>query len=285
MKIAISGSSGFIGRHLTAFFSAKGETVVSLSRSLFRPGAEAGLREVLIGCDVIINLAGSTISQRWTEAAKRKIVDSRVDTTHKLVSVINEMDVKPSLFISASAVGIYPDKGIYTESNASEGEGFLSEVCVRWEDEAQKLSPDVRLVITRLGVVLGIDGGAFPKMLLPFRLFMGGKIASGEQGFSWIHIEDVVYGMQFVIAQPALSGVVNFVSPEPIVNHVFAKEVATVLHRPAWLTVPSFVFRWLYGEGEVLAIKGQQAYPGRLLSAGYMFRYADIRHALCSLLM
>lgn len=151
MKIAISGSSGFIGRHLTAFFSAKGETVVPLSRSLLRPGAEAGLREVLIGCDVIINLAGSTISQRWTEAAKRKIVDSRVDTTHQLVSVINEMDVKPSLFISASAVGIYPDKGLYTESNASEGEGFLSEVCVRWEDEAQKLSPDVRLVITRLG--------------------------------------------------------------------------------------------------------------------------------------
>lgn len=199
MKIAISGNSGFIGQHLTDFFSGRGDVIVPLKHSMFLLGNDDKLKEALTGCDVVINLAGTTINQRWTSKAKREIRNSRVCTTRRLVSIINEMPVKPDLFISASAVGIYPDKGIYSETSTSEGSGFLAEVCIRWEEEAQKLSRDVRLVITRFGVVLSNDGGALPKMLLPFRFFVGGKIASGKQGFSWIHIEDVLNAIRFVI--------------------------------------------------------------------------------------
>lgn len=282
MTIAISGNSGFIGQHLTEFLSAGGNTIVPLEHSMFRSRSNDKLREALNGCDVVINLAGATINQRWTDKAKRKIMNSRVYTTRRLVSIINEMPLKPQLFISASAVGIYPDNGIYSESSTSEGTGFLAEVCSHWEDEAQKLSRDVRLVITRFGVVLSKDGGALPKMLLPFRFFLGGKIASGKQGFSWIHIQDVLHAFQFIIDHKELSGVVNLVAPQPLTNRAFTNATAEVMHRPAWLTIPGRIFRYLYGEGGELLTKGQQAYPARLLSAGYVFRYSDIRLALHS---
>lgn len=285
MVIAISGSSGFIGKHLTEFFLAKGDTVVALRHSYFRNVSDEKLRKTLYGCDVVINLAGVTINQRWTAAAKRNILDSRISATRRLVSIINAMPGKPALLISASAVGIYPSSGIYSETTVAEGKGFLADVCRQWEDEAQKVSADVRLVITRFGVVLASDGGALPKMLLPFRWYAGGKIASGKQGFSWIHIEDVMHAMHFVIHHPEVSGVVNFTSPQPVVNETFAKAASEALHRPVWLTIPGFVFRWLYGEGEVLLTQGQQAYPARLLSAGYVFLYPDIRVALQSLVV
>lgn len=285
MKIAISGNSGFIGRHLTDFFSGRGDIVVPLKHSMFRLRTNEKLKETLSGCDVVINLAGTTINQRWTGRAKRKIKNSRVYTTRRLVSIINEMPVKPQLFISASAVGIYPDEGIYSETSTSEGTGFLADVCIHWEEEAQKLSRDVRLVIARFGVVLSKNGGALPKMLLPFRFFVGGKIASGKQGFSWIHIDDVLYALQFIIDHDELSGVINLVAPQPLTNQAFAKATAEVMHRPAWLTIPGKIFHYLYGEGEELLTKGQQAYPARLLSAGYVFRYSDIRLALYSFMM
>lgn len=242
MKIAISGNSGFIGRHLTDFFSGRGDIVVPLKHSMFRLRTNEKLKEALSGCDVVINLAGTTINQRWTGRAKRKIKNSRVYTTRRLVSIINEMPVKPQLFISASAVGIYPDEGIYSETSTSEGTGFLADVCIHWEEEAQKLSRDVRLVIARFGVVLSKDGGALPKMLLPFRFFVGGKIASGKQGFSWIHIDDVLYALQFIIDHDELSGVINLVAPQPLTNRAFAKATAEVMHRPAWLTIPGKYF-------------------------------------------
>lgn len=154
MRIAISGNSGFIGQHLTEFLSVGGDVVVPLKHAMFRSRSDEKLKQALTGCDVVINLAGATINQRWTRKAKRKIMNSRIYTTRRLVSIINEMEVKPEVFISASAVGIYPDNGIYSESSTSVGTGFLSEVCIRWEDEAQKLSRDIRLVVARFGVVL-----------------------------------------------------------------------------------------------------------------------------------
>lgn len=282
MKIAISGSSGFLGRHLTSFFSALGEEVVPLKHNLFKKGREDRLRETLAGCEVVINLAGASINTRWTSAAKRKIMDSRVQATRQLVSLINAMPVKPAVFISASAVGIYPDEGTYTESTVAEGTSFLADVCIHWEDEAQKVSPDVRLLVVRLGVILASDGGALPRMLLPFRLFVGGKIASGKQGFSWIHIDDVQNAILFLIQHTDLCGIINLVSPQPLNNEEFAKAAGEVLHRPVWLPVPAFMFQLLYGEGKVLITKGQQAYPSKLLSAGYSFRYADLSGALRS---
>lgn len=285
MVIAMSGSSGFIGKHLTAFFASKGATVVSLRHAYFNNKSDEKLRNSLYGCDVVINLAGVSLNQRWTDAAKRNIRQSRIATTRRLVTLVNAMPVKPSLFISASAVGIYPNEGIYSENSLEEGSNFLAEVCHDWEEEAEKLSPDVRLAITRFGVVLGSDGGALPKMLLPFRLFLGGKIASGKQGFSWIHIDDLVQAIQFLILHPELSGVFNFVSPQPTRNENFARAAAAALHRPDWLPVPAFALRLLYGEGGILLTEGQQAYPSHLLSAGYVFRYSDLRVALQSLVV
>lgn len=285
MKIAISGSSGFIGRHLARYFSDSGMDIVPLSHPLLQKATDEELREVLEGCDVVINLAGASINQRWTEQAKHRIMDSRIAVTRRLVVAVNALDRKPELFISASAVGIYPSDGIYNEGSAAEGDGFLANVCRQWEEEAQKLSTDVRLAITRFGVVLASDGGALPLMLLPFRLFAGGKIASGKQGFSWIHIDDVVQAMLFVIDHKALSGVINFVSPQPVSNAVFTEAASMALSRPAWFTVPRFVFRLLYGEGEVFVTEGQRVFPTRLLSAGYSFRYSDIRMALQSLIV
>lgn len=285
MNIAISGSNGFIGKRLTDFFSARSLTVVPLTHAFFQASSDEKLEEVLSGCDVVINLAGATINQRWTDAAKRKIMDSRTDVTRRLVSAINGMEKKPSVFISASAIGIYPSEGIYNENSAAEGTGFLADVCNRWEDEAQRLSAEVRLVIARFGVVLASDGGALPKMLLPFRFFVGGEIASGVQGFSWIHIDDLLSAMLFVINQSEISGIVNFVSPQPVTNRDFTKAAANALHRPAWLTVPRFVFHILYGEGETFITNGQKVYPSRLLAAGYVYLYSDIRVAIQSLVV
>lgn len=285
MVIAISGSSGFIGKHLTDFFASQGATVVALRHAYFNNKTNDKLRKSLYGCNVVINLAGVPLNRRWTDTAKRNIRQSRIATTRRLVSLINAMPSKPDLFISASAVGIYPSEGIYSENSLVEGDDFLAEVCHDWEEEAQKLSPDVRLAITRFGVVLGADGGALPKMLLPFRLFLGGRIASGKQGFSWIHIDDLVQAMQFLIQHPELSGVFNFVSPQPICNEHFARAAAQALRRPDWLPVPAFVLRLLYGQGHILLTQGQQAYPSHLLSAGYVFRYSDIRVAVQSLVV
>lgn len=284
MKIAISGASGFIGTHLSGYFSEKCVEVVPLKHTYFRDTSDDRLLEALQGVDVVINLAGVSINQRWTSAAKREIMDSRILSTRRLVSLINGMTKKPSLFISASAIGIYPLAGTYSETSASEGTGFLAAVCRHWEEEAQKVSTDVRLAITRLGVVLDRNGGALPKMLLPFRLFLGGEISSGDQGFSWIHIDDLLRAMWLLITRQDLSGIFNFTAPQPITNSMFTRAVSEVMHRPAWFTVPSFVFLLLYGEGSVLITEGQQVYPARLIAAGYTFCYPDIWIALRNLL-
>lgn len=281
MRIAISGANGFIGTCLSEYLSAEGVEVVPLKHTYFRDASDDRLLDALQGADVVINLAGVSINQRWTPDAKREIMDSRVLTTRRLVSLINAMPRKPSLFISASAVGIYPvTGGVYNENSASEGTGFLADVCRHWEEEAQKVSTDVRLAITRFGVVLDRSGGALPKMLLPFKLFMGGEISSGEQGFSWIHIEDLLRTMWLLITHEELSGIFNITAPQPITNSMFTRAVSEVMHRPAWFTVPSFVFLLLYGEGSVLVTEGQQVYPARLIAAGYTFRYPDIWIAL-----
>lgn len=207
-------------------------------------------------------------------------MNSRICTTRKLVEAINQSETKPKLLVSVSAVGIYPSEGIYTEAQIEYGTDFLSKVCLNWEREARKVSSDVRLVIPRFGVVLGKDGGALPNMLLPFKLFLGGRIATGKQGFSWIHIDDLLHALYFIIQMPELSGVFNFTAPQLLTNRDFACIAAHALHRPNWFTVPAFIFRLLYGQGHVIATKGQQAYPQRLLKAGYRFHYANLEEAL-----
>ncbi|WP_106827844.1 TIGR01777 family oxidoreductase [Parabacteroides pacaensis] len=283
MKIAISGSTGFIGKCLVETFTSRGMTVIPLLHYMFLSSSSTALKKALCGCDMVINLAGTTINCRWNKTNKERILQSRVDTTRKLVNAINAMEIKPYLFISVSAVGIYPSYGIYTEKNIDRDEGFLGAVCHRWENEAKKVAPGIRLVISRLGVVLGSEGGALPKMLKPFRYYVGGKISSGKQGFSWIHIEDLVCAMLFIMHNPELSGIVNLVAPQPITNKEFAAEAAHSLHRPNWLTIPALFFRILYGEGHVVVTSGQHVFPLRLLTSGYDFRYPTIKKALSSL--
>lgn len=283
MKIAISGSTGFIGKYLAQSFTSRGMTVIPLLHYMFLSSSNTALTKALCGCDMVINLAGTPINCRWNKQNKERILQSRVHTTRKLVSAINSLEEKPYLFISVSAVGIYPSYGIYTESNSDRDEGFLGTVCYRWENEARKVAPETRLVISRLGVVLGSDGGALPKMLQPFKYYVGGKVSSGKQGFSWIHIEDLACAMRFIMHNPELSGVINLVAPQPVTNREFAAEAAHCLHRPCWLTVPALLFKLLYGDGHIVVTSGQHVFPLRLLTAGYDFRYPTIKKALNNL--
>lgn len=283
MKIAISGSTGFIGTHLSSFLEANGAEIVPLKREFFSAADDIALRIALDGCDAVINLAGATINHRWTSSYKRKIMDSRILTTRKLVTAINKLTRKPHTLISISAVGIYSSDRVQREDDFCYGNTFLSQVCRKWEEEARKVSPQTRLVIPRLGVVLAKDGGALPLMLLPFRMFAGGRIASGNQGFSWIHIEDLQNAILFLLLNPQLRGVFNFTAPQIMNNSKFTETAAAVLHRPSWLPVPGFVFYLLYGKGHILMTEGQKAYPLRLLEEGFEFRYLDLESALESI--
>ena len=282
MKIAITGASGFIGKKLCDFFLRDNHTPVALSRSTL--ASPEGLISTLEGTDVVINLAGASISKRWTSKYKQEIMDSRVLTTRRLVTALNQMAAPPSLCISVSAVGIYPDSGVHGESSPMRGTGFLTHVCESWEQEARMLKPGIRLVITRFGVVLGKEGGAAPLMLVPFRFFAGSIIGNGRQGMPWIHIDDLANAIQWLIEQKQVSGVVNFVSPQLTNNEQFSKTAAKVMHRPCWFRIPTFVFQIILGEGHTMVTSGQQVVPDVLIHGGFKFRYPKLEDAIRSII-
>ncbi len=282
MKIAITGASGFIGKKLCDFFQRNNHTPVALSRSML--ASPEGLISTLEGTDIVINLAGASISKRWTSKYKQEIMDSRVLTTRRLVTALNQMAAPPSLCISVSAVGIYPDSGVHGESSPMRGTGFLTHVCESWEQEARMLKPGIRLVITRFGVVLGKEGGAAPLMLVPFRFFAGSIIGNGRQGMPWIHIDDLANAIQWLIEQKQVSGVVNFVSPQLTNNEQFSKTAAKVMHRPCWFRIPTFVFQIILGEGHTMVTSGQQVVPDVLIHGGFKFRYPKLEDAIRSII-
>ena len=282
MKIAITGASGFIGKKLCDFFQRDNHTPVALSRSTLASPEE--LISTLEGTDIVINLAGASISKRWTSKYKQEIMDSRVLTTRRLVTALNQMATPPSLCISVSAVGIYPDSGVHGESSPMRGTGFLTHVCESWEQEARMLKPEIRLVITRFGVVLGKEGGAAPLMLAPFRFFVGSIIGNGRQGMPWIHIDDLANAIQWLIEQKQVSGVVNFVSPQLTNNEQFSKTAAKVMHRPCWFRIPTFVFQIILGEGHTMVTSGQQVVPDVLIHGGFKFRYPKLEDAIRSII-
>ena len=282
MKIAITGASGFIGKKLCDFFQRDNHTPVALSRSML--ASPEGLISTLEGTDIVINLAGASISKRWTSKYKQEIMDSRVLTTRRLVTALNQMAAPPSLCISVSAVGIYPDSGVHGESSPMRGTGFLTHVCESWEQEARMLKPGIRLVITRFGVVLGKEGGAAPLMLVPFRFFAGSIIGNGRQGMPWIHIDDLANAIQWLIEQKQVSGVVNFVSPQLTNNEQFSKTAAKVMHRPCWFRIPTFVFQIILGEGHTMVTSGQQVVPDVLIHGGFKFRYPKLEDAIRSII-
>jgi len=277
--IAIAGATGLIGSHLTKHFKSKKWEVIPLGRKDFGGTSEA-LAEKIETANVVINLAGAPIIKRWTRKHKKEIYDSRILTTRKLVKAIELAKNKPALMISASAVGIYDQECVQDEHSNQFAGDFLSKVCMDWEAEAEKVSAPTRLTIIRLGIVLAREGGALKTMLPFFKLGIGGKIATGRQPFAWIHLDDVVNAIEFIIQDPEKKGVFNFVAPGLINNRQFTAALGKAIRRPALLFVPAFALRLLYGEAAVTLTTGQKVVPMRLEKAGFEFKFPEIYRSL-----
>ncbi len=283
MIAAISGAGGFIGRSLARKLRENGWTVRVMNRDAFSMTDGEFTGSMIEGADIVINLAGAPVSKRWTPAYKQEILDSRILTTRKIASAIVRATKKPFLLISASAIGIYDSQGTHTESSTAFGDTFLAEVCRQWEAEAMAAGEECRVVLPRLGVVLGKDGGALESMYRPFSIGLGGKIGNGKQPVSFIHIDDLAEALLFLIGDPSIGGPVNLVSPYPTDNAEFTDILAKVMHQPAWLTIPAFALKLMFGEGARILLEGQRVIPEKLEQAGFRFRYPTMRNALAAI--
>jgi len=280
--VAIAGISGLIGSRLKKHFEGKNWDVIPLNRQDFAYTSEP-ITKKIDKAEVVINLAGAPIIKRWTNNYKEEIYNSRILTTRKLVEAIELTGKKPSIFINASAVGIYDRECVQDEHSNQFASDFLSKVCIDWEAEAEKASQHTRLAIIRLGIVLACEGGALKSMLPAFKLGIGGKIGTGRQPFAWIHIADVVNAIDFMIANNNAKGVYNLVAPGLISNRQFTAALGKVLKRPAWFTVPTFALRVLFGEAAYTLTSGQKVVPMQLEKQGYKFAFPEINQALKNL--
>jgi len=272
MIIAVTGSSGFIGRRLTQRLRTEGHTVREIS---LRRGPV-----IVPVCHAVVHLAGEPVAQRWTRSARNRIVKSRVEGTKFLVKALSEHP--PPVLISASAIGYYGSRGdeILTETSKPGGD-FLAQVVIGWEREARSAEQfGVRVVPLRFGVVLGRGGGALKKILLPFRLGLGGRLGSGQQWMSWIHMDDLIALIGFAIESEQCKGVMNAVAPHPVTNDEFTHDLARALHRPAVFPVPEFGLKLLYGEMSQVILGSQRVIPEAALQAGFQFRFAELGPAL-----
>lgn len=294
MKVAIAGGTGFIGKHLTQYLLDKRTTVILISRQK-QKSEHPLIRNIgwddldksvtpLEGVDAIVNLAGETINQRWTSKAKERILRSRLDSVERVRSIIERMENKPVL-VNASAVGIYggSESAVFTEDSDLNVEDFLSNVADKWEAAAE-LIPDTRVVLLRIGVVLANDGGAFPKMSTPFRYGLGGRIGSGKQSLSWIHIRDLVRLIEFCIEKEDIEGPVNAVAPQPVTYDEFGRTLAKFMDKPYIFPVPSFVLKIIFGEMSMLLLKGQRVLPNTAINHGFQFHHPVLEMALNDLL-
>jgi uncharacterized protein (TIGR01777 family) len=284
MNIAISGITGLVGQALSDHLSAKGHSVTGIGRKDFKKDA-AFMQEKLRDVDVVVHLAGAPILKRWNKKWKDAILKSRTETTRKLVEAMNSMEKPPAVFVSASAVGIYDTFEVHDEYSTEFADDFLSRVCQQWEAEAMNINTQkVRLSIVRLGMVLALDGGALKQMLLPFKMGVGGKIGDGLQPMPYVHIEDLVRGIEWIIEHDDQKGVFNLVAPQMISNAEFTSALSAILNRPAFFVAPEFGLRILYGEAAGILTKGQKVVPHRLPDSGFKFLFPDIRLALTNLL-
>lgn len=292
-RILITGGTGFIGQALCPALLAKGYSLTVLSR---QPGdqvqAVCGRVEALSdlkslkshsGFNAVINLAGEGIAdKRWSESRKQALLDSRVGLTRKLIDVIKTWETPPEVMISGSAVGFYGDQGSkpVTEETAPSDE-FTHRMCRDWESEALAVgSEDTRVCLSRTGLVVGPGGGFLKRMLLPFKMGLGGRIGKGQQFMPWVHRDDVVSALIWMLETPEANGAYNVVSPNPVTNRQFTSELARVLHRPAVFPVPETALKVALGEMARLLLTGQQALPKKLEDEGYSFRYKELEPAL-----
>jgi uncharacterized protein (TIGR01777 family) len=300
--VAITGATGLIGTALAASCARDGMRVTALVRDTARAAARLPAATLAAwdatrgsppesafeGIDVVVNLAGESISDgRWTDARKKKLRDSRLVGTRALVDGLRGLKDRPRLLISASATGYYGDRGaeILTETTEA-GHGFLAELARDWEGEAMKAAElGMRVVILRSGVVLSRSGGALRKMLTPFRLGLGGKVGSGAQWMPWIHLDDEIGLLRYAMAHDDVRGALNAVAPEPVTNAEFVRAVGEALGRPTVLTAPAFALRLALGAmTDELLLASQRVMPVRTLGTGYVFRHPLLRPALFELL-
>lgn len=285
MKIAIAGATGLVGKELTQYLTSKGHEVTAIKRE---GSSEAPYPQVtteyLEQFDALINLAGENIAAgRWTDEQKKKILDSRVNTTRALVTALNQTKAKPTIFINTSAIGIYGNRGadlINEESSA--GKGFLADVCRAWEAEANKAQREnLRVAITRFGVVLDPKGGALNKMLLPFKMGAGGILGDGRQYMSWIGMHDLVKAIEYILETDDLKGPINMTAPNPATNQDFTSALGHVLHRPTIFPAPAFILNIVLGQmAQEMLLEGNRVMPDQLTSKGFKFDYPNLENAL-----
>jgi uncharacterized protein (TIGR01777 family) len=297
MKILITGATGLIGSALCKLLADKHE-LIALTRNINKAKntlpnsiiALDNLKDVNFDdLDAVINLAGEPIAdKRWSAQQKQKIFQSRLAITEQIVNKINTSDTPPKVFISGSAIGFYgrqPAENVITESYSSTYPEFSHQLCKQWEELAlQAHSPDVRVCLLRTGIVLSKQGGALDKMLPPFKLGMGGRMASGKQMMSWIHIDDMVNAIVFLLEDEKAHGAFNLTAPEPVSNTNFTQTLAKTLNRPALFPMPEFVLKLLFGEMSDLLIYGQNVIPEKLEQQGFKFKFKTLDTALNEIL-
>ena len=305
MKVAISGATGFVGKRLVERLHLQGHHILVLTRNVmaaqksfpssqfpnvetvaYTPSESGDWQQSIAGCDGVVNLAGEPIAEgRWTAARKQEILHSRKLGTQKIVEAIALANPKPQVLVNASAIGYYgtSENATFDEKSAA-GNDFLAQVCLDWETEAQKVtSAGVRLVIIRLGIVLG-KGGALDKMVTPFKLFAGGPIGTGKQWFSWIHRDDLVNMIIQALTRPDISGVLNGTAPNPVRMNELSQTMGQVMNRPSWLPVPGLAIEALLGDGAIVVLEGQQVVPQRPLAYNFDYQYPTLIEALKDIL-
>ncbi len=303
MRVIITGATGFIGKSLCQELTEAGYEVVALSSNREAGAKILGEKVKVVQWDgktakgwgnlaneayAIINLAGSNISSgRWTDKRKKVILESRLNAGKAVVEAVRQAKEKPKVIIQASGIGYYGSHGDeIVDEEFSPGKGFMPEVAQQWELSTKAVELlGVRHIVIRTGVVLGKEGGAFPRLALPFRLFAGGRVGSGEQWFSWIHLKDEVGAIRFLMEKEELEGVFNLTAPGAVKEKEFARVLGKVMHRPSWFPVPGFVLRVLFGElAQAALLTGQRVVPKRLLEAGFKFQYTEVETALQEIL-
>ncbi len=289
MRVLVTGATGLIGSHLVPALKREGHQVVRLGR---RPGAADFLWDplrgtldarALEGVEAVVHLAGENIGQRWTAQRRERIWRSRVEGARLLAEAIVASPSPPRVFVSASAVGYYGDRGQEPlDESSGPGTGFLADLCRAWEEAAQEATrAGTRVVNTRFGVVLSGRGGALARLLPLFRLGLGATLGSGRQFMSWVALDDAVAGLLFALSRDDLSGPVNVTAPNPVTNAEFTRTLARVLGRPAFLRVPAFALRLAMGRmADEALLMGQRVLPAKLQAAGFQFRYPELEAAL-----
>ncbi|ELR97923.1 TIGR01777 family oxidoreductase [Gloeocapsa sp. PCC 73106] len=303
MKVAITGATGFVGTRLVEKLQEQEYDIIVLTSNLARATqifpTSAFPRVKIVSylpkeyrgteiaqCQAVVNLAGQPIADRWTEQYKQEILSSRQLVTSNLVKSIGEANPKPQVLINASAIGYYgtSETASFNESSPP-GDDFLAQVCQTWETEAKKVQEfGVRLVILRIGIVLGNGGGALAKMISPFKMFAGGPIGTGRQWFSWIHRDDLVNLIITGIERSELNGTYNATAPHPVRMQEFCRTLGEVMGRPSWLPVPGVALELLLGEGAKLVLEGQQVLPKETQAIAFTYQYPHLKEALTEIL-